>query len=457
MNFSPRSLACGLIPACALVLAVTLCGCKTIERADPRKRAAEERAQQVQRLQLEVMRYADEYVGRSREAVTQFQGGLVTPEERLTAQNWIVQQASSAYTIASGPNPVSNALDMVVLASLSRMVIEDDWVKRTDSGQGARAVLLTQQSLEKEAWELVAGVLTPQQDKQLRQLIAQWRAEHPQVRAVAYIHFRDFAEAFGPAQTGSQASSSLLSIVGIDPLSNLDPAVKELAQTRQLAERAIYYMQRAPDLLDMQVGRLSYQFAAMPESRSLLTSVDRVSLIGSSSERLVQDLPELLARERTALVAQLTDTLNSQSATLGTLAGQLRAALQAGTDTATAVNGALQTFAHIQSQFASKPQSAAAAAQPPGPPFDIRHYTAMLEQAAATARDLQALAERSDVLVPALRSVTQDAASQVRALLDRVFVLLVLLALVIAAAALLAALLYRRVAARFDRSAARTA
>jgi len=102
----------GRFLACALVLAVALCGCKTIERVDPRKRAAEEHAQQLQKLQLEVMRFADEYAGRTRESVNQFQRGLEDPDERLLAQNWKVQQASSAYTIASGPNPISNALDM---------------------------------------------------------------------------------------------------------------------------------------------------------------------------------------------------------------------------------------------------------------------------------------------------------------------------------------------------------
>ena len=447
MSFTLRLVACGV------ALAVVMCGCQTIERADPRKRAAEERTQQLQRVQLEVMRYADEYVGRSREVVYQFQSGLTSPEERLAAQNWIVQQASSAYTIASGANPVSNALDMVVLASLSRMVIDDEWV-HGEYGERARAVQQTQQALESEAWQLVDGILTPEQRGKLRELVTQWRAQHPNVKAVAYIHFRDFAESFGiPETAAAGGSSSLLSIVGIDPLSNLDPAVKEIAQTRQLAERAIYYMQRTPDLLDMQVGRLTYQFAVMPENRSLLASVDRVSLIGSASDRLVDDLPRLLERERSALVAQLTAALNSQSATLGTLAGQLRTALQAGTDTATAVNGALQTFERISGQFAPKPDSGPP--KPPGPPFDIRHYTEMLAQAAATARELETLAQRSDVLAPALRSATQDAGAQVRGIIDRLFVLLVLLVLVIAAAALLAALAYRRLSARFERPAAR--
>ena len=54
----------GRLLLCGLLLAALLCGCKTIENVDPRKRAAEERAQQLQRLQLEVMSFADEYAGR---------------------------------------------------------------------------------------------------------------------------------------------------------------------------------------------------------------------------------------------------------------------------------------------------------------------------------------------------------------------------------------------------------
>jgi hypothetical protein len=444
MRLAGRFLVCGL------VVAVVLCGCRTIENVDPRRRAAEERAQQLQRLQLEVMRFADEYAGRSREVIVQFQAGLENPDRRLLAQNWKVQQASAAYTIASGPNPLSNTLDMVVLASLSRMVIDDVWVGE-DYGARARGVQETYRSLETEAWQLTKGVLSQEQADQLRRLIAQWRAKHPEVRSVAYIHFRDFAQG---AASGAQnaGGGSLLSIVGIDPLSNLDPAVKEIAQTRQLAERAIYYMQRAPDLLDMQVERLSYQFAAMPESRALLTSVDRVSLVGSASNRLVDNLPELLDSQREALIAQLTQILNSQSATLGTLAGQLRDTLQAGTDTATAVNGALQSFERISGQFTRKPQPDGTQPQQPRPPFDIRHYTAMLEQAATTARELENLAQHGDALAPALRSATQDAALQVRGILNHLFVLLVMLVLLIAAAALLAALAYRRFVPRLVRA-----
>src|SRR5262245_42575363 len=107
-----------------------LAACGTIQSMMPEHKAAEAHAAQMQELQLRVMRYADEYVGRIIGPLNEFQSQPhTTADERLAAQNWKVQQSTSAYTVASGPNPLTNALDMVVLATLSRMVMEDSWVK----------------------------------------------------------------------------------------------------------------------------------------------------------------------------------------------------------------------------------------------------------------------------------------------------------------------------------------
>jgi len=412
----------------------------------PANREAQQHAQQVQELQFKVMRFADEYVGRVRESVNRLEVNLESPRERLDVQNWKVQQADAAYTNASGPNAVTNALDMVVLATLSRMVLEDAWVHDV-YGTRAQPLQATYQSLEAGAWQLLEGALTAEQQARLRELIAQWRAQHPNVRAVAYIHFIDFAKSVGPATAGEERGGGLLALVGIDPLSGLDPAVREIAQTRELAERAIYYMQRTPDLLDMQIERLSVQLAVMPESRSLLSDLSRVSLIGSASDRLVTTLPDLLAREREALVRQLTQMLEDESATLSPLAAELHTTLQAGTDTANAVNAALKTTHEITSQFARPPGAA------PGPPFDIGKYTEMLQQASATAHEINALAERANALLPVLRVATQEAAGQANQILNHLFVLLLLLVLAAAAATVVAMLAYRRFALRLEQRA----
>jgi hypothetical protein len=116
-----------------LLIVAASSGCSVIDQMKPSTREAQAHAQQLQDLQLSVMRFADEYVGRSNEAMNRFKGDTQNPEERLHIQNWKLQQATSAYTIATGPNPIANALDMVVLASLSRMVLDDVWVGQTDS------------------------------------------------------------------------------------------------------------------------------------------------------------------------------------------------------------------------------------------------------------------------------------------------------------------------------------
>ena len=438
--------------ACLLAIACTLPACSLLDRWNPEKRAARERAQQLQQLQLEVMRYADGYVGREVEVLTGFQAESTSPEERLLLQNWKLSQATSAYTIASGPNSVTNALDMVVLATLSRMVLDDAWVGET-YGARAKPVQAMQQTLETEAWKLVHGVLTDDQTARLREVMTQWRAAHPHVRNVAYIHFVDFAKSIGSPQQGEQnRPGNLFAMLGIDPLTNLDPAVREITLTRELAERSIYYMQRVPSLLDMQIERLTYQFAVQPETKAMLASAERASLVGSASDRVARMLPEVLDREREALVAQLQGILRDQSASLGTLAGQVRATLEAGTGTANALHGALDSAGRISAQFATPP---GAPPPPPGPPFDIRQYTEMLRAATDTARELTAVAQQADGVLPVLRTATRDASGALNKVVDRLFVLLLLLVLAAVAATFLAALAYRRLVPRIERGEGR--
>jgi len=433
----------------AFVVIAQLAGCTLIDQYSPSKREARKQAQQLQSLQLTVMRFADEFVGRTGQAIASAQSDTESPEDRLLTQNWRVQQATAAYTIASGPNPLGNAVDMVSLVALNRMMLEETWV--TDRfGARIKPVQETYQRLETDAWNILDPVLSDAQIARLKEIMARWRADHPEVRTVSYVHFQDLADSVGAGQAGGDAQGGgLFSMLGIDPFSSLDPAVREISQSRALAERTIYYLQRAPQLLDMQIVRLTYQFAVMPESRALLADAQRVSLLGSASDQLVQTLPSLLDRQREALIAQLVGVLQQESASVSALTTNLRSTLEAGTDTAKAVHGTLDVVERITGQFTDKPATTAAEK---GPPFDIRNYTEMLREATVASRELDALAQRTDSLLPVLRVATQDTASRVDAILNHLFWLAVLLILVATATVLLATLAYRRLVARDRRS-----
>jgi hypothetical protein len=414
-------------------------GCSTVQRLTPREES-KVRAAQLQELQLKVMRFADDYTGRISDPIAKLDLQFTPPDVRLRAHNWRVSQATAAYTIASGANPTINALDMVVLATLSRVVVEDRLLE--DYGERARALLDAHRHLEQQSWSLVDGVLNADQAKEVRTAIDRWRAENPTTRSVAQVRFADFAALELRRGKEQQESNSLFGFIGLDPLSNLDPAVRELEQTRQLAERTIYYLQRAPSLLDMEIERLVYQLAAMPEAERTLANIDRLSLAAEAMGQLAARAPEIIASERHAIITELTSALHAEQDRLQPLLVSVRDVLNAGTQTSQSVTGTVTALDAFVARF-QPAEPAPANASSPKRPFNITEY-------AATARDLAAAAERVQALLVQLNTsskdverVTRAATQEVNGIIDHVFRLALLLILALGFVAVLCALLYR--------------
>src|SRR6187402_2752748 len=92
---------CFLLALGHCVLAAVV-GCSSMQRLGP-KDESQRRAAELQALQLKVMRFADDYTGRLRDPLALLDLQSTSPEVRLLAHNWRVNQATAAYTIASGP------------------------------------------------------------------------------------------------------------------------------------------------------------------------------------------------------------------------------------------------------------------------------------------------------------------------------------------------------------------
>ena len=414
-------------------------GCSTLQRWSSRDES-ERQATRLQEVQLNVMRYADEYGGRIRDPLAALNVQSSSAEARLTAQNWRITQTTAAYTIASGPKPIVNALDMIVLATLSRMAVEQQW--QNDPSVPAQALLDAHRELERQAWSLVEGVLDATQVGELHVLIEQWHAEHRDVRAVSQIRFSDFTAAVDRPHAQARSGGSLFAFIGLDPLSNLDPAVRELEQTRQLAERAIYYLQRAPNLLDMQVERLVYQLAVMPETKQTLASVDRVSLAAESLGELSADAPAILARERHAIIAELTATLHAEQDRMQELLVDLHDVLQAGAQTSDSVGATVVALDAFVARFQPKDVEPATGA-PPRRPFDITDYARTAHELAATAQGLQALLVQLDASSAGVERLASASTQGLREVVDHAFWRGIVLIAVLALAGLFAALAYR--------------
>ena len=427
-----------------LVAAGLLSGCGITNRLF-RDRAAEERAAALLQTQLSVMRFADEYTARVTERVGVFQQSTDDPAERLAAQSWLVSQATSAFTIAAGSNPELNVIDMLVFATLSRMVIEDRWVGEI-YGARAEGLLAAHRALESRAWSFAPSLLSPVQIKELRSGIEAWHRENPLGRAVPFIHLEDIAFVTNATLTGTTSSGSIFSFLGIDPLSNLDPAVREIAQTRQLAERAVYYAQRAPKLISMEAQRLAFELAMTPESVRLLQNADRVGGAAQTAGNLAADLPRLLAEERSAAIEQLTGILDQRQGELQALVVELRSALEAGGSTSDSVRETIVTLDALLARF---DRPASANARTDTRPFDVTEYTEGLRVLGETAQQLQVLLTQADAKAPALTQLSERASDRVASLVDHVFWRLVQLAFVLIGTCLLGALTYRAIVRRW--------
>ena len=434
---------CARLCVALLALALGSSGCNTIRQLTPAARQAAEVKDQMDQLQARSMRFADEYVGRVVEDSSRFLRAQDDPQVRLALASWQLTQANAAYGNASGPSPVVNALDLVTLASLSRMVIEDTLVPRfPEAGQ---QLLATHRELEKTAWTLCDEFLTPSQIADFHGILDEWRRQHPTVRTVAFIHFLDFAKQIGRPKPGEEArKGGLFAMLGIDPLAGLDPAIREIEQTRALAERTIYYMQRVPYVLNLQLERVTSELLSRPEYRQILsdsnkisTSVERFSLVAAA-------LPGQISAEREAAINQIADQLAAQEQVLRPVLVEMRATLEAGSATAQALDSAVRSFDTLMARFPVKKPAAAGEPAAPSRPFDITEYTAAAAEITRTANELQRLVTSLDAQSPALAKTVAGAVDRSQSLIDYLFLRAAALIVLLLAGILGTALLYRR-------------
>jgi hypothetical protein len=457
-----RRRAIGPLGLAALLLAG---GCSLLpfqkkQTAAPNIAAPGQGSLTVTQLQSELLRFADDYASSVANAADGAAKSAGTREALVAGLKWKLDQATAVYVSATGENPVWDALDVVVLAVVSRMVVEDAKTKE-EFGAAVAPLLETHRELEASAWTLVGQILGPEQRRQLEGLIVEWRTQNPRERSVGAIHFREFAlstEKEKGSPLGKLGTGSIFSLLRIDPFAGLDPATVAIEQSRELAARTVAYFERAPTLLRWQAELLALQLANQPDPRQLLADADRVSRSMESVSKTAEGLPALVKEEREAAIAQLLAgvaaereailrELDAREATIRGLLGETRQTLEAGTAMSTSLDAtikSLDAFVH----YVSPPEPKTAPPGPPGKPFDVLDYGKSAAQVGGMARDLTALLGSVDKAVPALARASQEAGENLQRVVDRAFWRGLVLVLALLVGSVLAALAYRAIARR---------
>ena len=413
-------------------------------------------------VQSEVMRVADGYVSVVAQAADDFAAKVGTEEARTAALQWKLQQASAAYINATGENPELNAVDMVVLATLSRVVIENYWVGQR-FGKSAIPLLEAHRKLEESNWLMLGEVLAEPQLKELRALLLSWCQKYPDQRYLGAVRLREFKGVLGKDVFGGQEGkpNSVLNLLNIDPLSGLDPAVRAIEQTRCLAERITYFAERAPMLLGWQVELLTYHVAEQPAPREALSNLTSLSLSAQVFADTARQLPSLINTQREAAINQLFTgiaaersnilySLNAQESKLRELLPEVRQTLDAGDNMANSLNGAIKSLDAFV-RYVSPPDTNPAPVSTNSQPFNVLDYGKAATQIAAMSRDLNILLTSANQNATQLAALSEQATAKADRVVDRAFRLGLLLVVILLAGSVLTALAYRVLANRLAR------
>lgn len=425
---------------------VALAGCTTVSLPG---RGSREAASQrdLAALQGGLQRYADEFMSRTAAAMDEYARRVNTPAARSQALSWKLPVVSAAVGIASGPNPTANLLDLITLASVTRLAVEQ-LVAQTADPTPLQPWLDVSRSLEAGAWDLAAGTLDASQEQELRAAIARWWEDTPDARSASFGRPQELGSMVREYAGRTGRSTSVFGIVGLDPTAGLDPAVREVTRTRLFAERTLFTAQRMPFLLRWQIELLGDQILNQSQVAQALTntvhlaeSAERLSRAAELSGQTLAQLPDRVAAERTAILS----AFEAQEGRLRDLSAEVGLTLAAGEQMSTSLRATLVTFDALMKRFGVGEPDSSPSTAGDSPPFNVLDYALTAEQLTRMAQELTALLRTTDETLdsPALdrrlkdlESLAAGARADAKSVLNHAFLLAAGLVLLVFACAL---------------------
>jgi len=384
-------------------------------------------------LQSQLIRFADNYIDMLTSAINKLRQENGQPAERRNILARRIDTTNDVLAIATGANAYANLLDMAILVTLNRMSVEDYWMPKR-FGESAKPLLTASQESEKEIWRIAATTLQSAQLEELRAGIQAWHDKFPDGRSPRDVGSLGFAAEVAKMRRSSPqpGMSSVFNLLVIDPLAGLDPATRELANTRLFAERGLFLARHMPTLIRWETELLATQTAEMPQVEKLLANSAQLSQSADRFSQTAERLPDLISSER----QQLVQALDAQRPGLNSLAAQTEKALDAGRLMSDATSNTFKSFQDVLRQLDSSPSN------PNSEPFRINNYTAAAAQINTTAEDLVKLLQAFDqTIAPAnfdglsnrLDALTRQAQSSSKEVVDYAIKKTLVLAIILVA------------------------
>ena len=392
-------------------------------------------------LQADLMSYADRYASIAAQAIDDVERLEPPPNVRRMVLGDLVFSAAAAFTIAADADPQVALLDMVVMATLGRMIFEDHWLP--EYGGYVEPVVVAMTELEQEAWQITDPILTATQKTELLERIEAFHIAYPGLTTFSHLRFADFPS--------KRASSSLKATSGGGIFKSVRRITDQVEQTRMLAERGLYLSTRLPLLgggfADIWLSRLS----SNPAVDGVIEDIDTFAEVSERLAAAAEQLPQQISTERTEAILQLAsefaaerketvdhvfvniakerqmivDQLVAEEQRLTGVLAELRTTIEAGNELTLSVDALAERL-----DLGAEEEGQAGESVEPTKPFDIEDYRQTLIQATAAIHDLNDLvgsthrlvdSDGADKLIPQVATAIDDVGTMGEAMIDRVF------------------------------------
>ena len=255
-------------------------------------------------LQSAVMNFADSLMPIVGRASIFLERKLPSTEARLEASRLKFYTFSSAIDIASSPSSGAALLDMVVMVTLNRMIWEEHWQHEV-FGKPAAVVVMAFKTSEEDIWSIAAKVLTSEQQKELKDLILEWREHNPDQASVNYIRFSDFGTlGRKPGLSEMKQSGGLLA-----PIKEAAHVADEIRLT---AERTKYMLSRMQAITNFQAELIFKELMLQPEPKQLLVDITKFRETTEHFNKLIELLPEQIVKERKSAITQFMEEFSKE-------------------------------------------------------------------------------------------------------------------------------------------------
>ena len=370
-------------------------------------------------LQSQLMSFADQLaaiLSQARHEVSVEQPDL---KYRTLVRSDLTLSVASAFTIAASANPEIGLLDMVVMVTLGRMIYEERW--QAEVGESIQPMLTAFKKLETDIWSIAAKVLTPDELKELRDLVIRWRRENPKQFIFSYIRFNDFAaERHGVALDKGEKPAGLFKAV--------KQATQSVDKMLLLAERGLYLGARIPMLASTVANLGMLNILGTKEIQQMQTDTKRLaesmSRLADASEKLPSDLLKDLMSEEKRLRGLLED---------------LNKTLTAGNELMASASTTLNATTNLVTRLGFDQSSTN------GKPIDPVVWTKLVDRLNTLATSLTQILESAgwQQRMQEMMQMIDRSEKIGKNLVDRAFIRTIVLILILLFGSVLAGLLYR--------------